>query len=230
MQEFFRKQRLQNTLEARNNPPWPDARRSKDLQRMDMYSRLLAPTSSGQSLNVHDGLGSFYGLRSFVCSIEEINVLSRGTFIPAALNKEASNLTRSEYLQDGPEWLEVSCEERRTPITIPQYTSDNDGLIPGIDYPEENPPETPLLFRPNHANVLRNDQPATLDPMFTSPENAEPNEEPMPIFPVDIHQVIAVYQRWYKTTLTMRQPTSESQSACDLPLHEAAARYGSAVS
>nr|XP_037271483.1 uncharacterized protein LOC119163565 isoform X2 [Rhipicephalus microplus] len=171
-QEFFRKQRLQNTLEARNNPPWPDARRSKDLQRMDMYSRLLAPTSS-------------------------------------ALNKEASNLTRSEYLQDGnsedpcptmeevnqeqrsqgsyydPEWLEVSCEERRTPITIPQYTSDNDGLIPGIDYPEENPPETPLLFRPNHANVLRNDQPATLDPMFTSPENAEPNEEPMPIFPVD---------------------------------------------
>ncbi|XP_075729377.1 uncharacterized protein LOC119163565 isoform X2 [Rhipicephalus microplus] len=108
--------------------------------------------------------------------------------------EEVNQEQRSQGSYYDPEWLEVSCEERRTPITIPQYTSDNDGLIPGIDYPEENPPETPLLFRPNHPNVLRNDQPATLDPMFTSPENAEPNEEPMPIFPVDEPKTPSV--RW----------------------------------
>ncbi|KAL1441123.1 hypothetical protein MTO96_008864 [Rhipicephalus appendiculatus] len=180
-QEFFKKQRLQSTLEARNNPQWPEARGSKDLQSMEMYSRRIAPTST-------------------------------------ALNKEASNLACSEYSQDGncedpcpimeeanqeprsqgsyynPDWLEVSCEESEGTIAIPQYGSDDDGLIAGIDFPEANPPETPLLYRHNHANLLRNGQPVTVDPMFTWPANVEPNEEPMPISPVDEPKTPSV--RW----------------------------------
>ncbi|KAH7975790.1 hypothetical protein HPB52_005346 [Rhipicephalus sanguineus] len=148
-QEFFKKQRLQSTLEARNNPQWPEVRGSKDLQRLDMYSRHIAPT-------------------------------------PTALDNKVSNLACSEYSQDGPEWLQVSCEESQGTITIPQYGSDDDGLIAGVDFPEDNPPETPLLYRHNHANVLRNGQPVTMDPLFPWPANVEPNEEPMPVSPVDL--------------------------------------------
>ncbi|XP_070396206.1 uncharacterized protein [Dermacentor albipictus] len=178
--EFFKKQRLQSTLEARNTQ-WPDVHGGKDLQKLDMFSKHIATAST-------------------------------------ALDKEASTLACSEYSQNGnnedpcptmeevnqepqsqdsyynPEWLQVSCEESQGSVAIPHYSNEDDGLIAGVDFPEDNPPATPLTHQLNYANALCNGQPMAMDPMFPWPADVDPNEEPLPNSPADEPRTPSV--RW----------------------------------
>ncbi|KAH7974544.1 hypothetical protein HPB49_016510 [Dermacentor silvarum] len=119
-----------------------------------------------------------------------------------ALDKEASTLACSEYSQNGPEWLQVSCEESQGSVTIPHYGNEDDGLIAGVDFPEDNPPATPLTYQLNYTNALwpsvsflfSDDRPIAMDPMFPWPADVEPNEEPLPNSPVDEPRTPSV--RW----------------------------------
>lgn len=80
-QEFFKKQRLQSTLEARESAQWSEVRKSKDLQRLDMFTRNIAPTSTGWSLAAcYDlrrtdqcflFLSHVHFIRSCICSVGE---------------------------------------------------------------------------------------------------------------------------------------------------------------
>lgn len=97
---------------------------------------------------------------------------------------ETNQEQQSQGSYYNPEWLQVSCEERQGVVNVPQYDNEDDGLIAGVDFPEDNPPATLVSYQHDYTDVMHNGQPVAMDPMFPWPANTEPNEEPLPRTPI----------------------------------------------
>lgn len=58
------------------------------------------------------------------------------------------NTTLKLVYSFSPEWLQVTCEESQGSVTLPHY-DDDDGLIPGVDFSEDEHSVSPQQCQPN---------------------------------------------------------------------------------
>ncbi|KAK8778924.1 hypothetical protein V5799_019732 [Amblyomma americanum] len=122
---------------------------------------------------------------------------------------KAPALMTPGYSGNGPEWLQVTCEESQGCVTIPHY-DDEDGLIPGVDFSGDEHSMSPQQCQPNFTATTGYNQQSTSNHPFPWPP-VQSDEHPLPKSPLDQPGTPSV--RWALRQHPQGGPTWSLQSS-----------------